>query len=257
MPDAAALRRARFPRGLAQPEGGFRFGADTLLLAAFAHANLKPGKALTGLDLGTGCGAASFGLLLLRPVDPLRLTGIDTGPEMIDAAKANAAALGLAQFTPLLADVQDYRSTGAGFDFVLANPPFRVPGTGKACPDDGRHRARFEGPGGFAAFAACAGRNLRAGGRLFLVHLAERLPELLRTLAEAGLNTRQLLPVQGLAGKPPRLVLLMAVRGGGEGLSLDCPLILYTAQGELTPEALGFCPHLAANPCRKTCQPGG
>jgi len=63
--------------------------------------------------------------------------------------------------------------------------------------------------------------------------------------------------VQGLADKPPRLVLLMAVRGGGEGLSLDCPLILYTAQGELTPEALGFCPHLAANPCRKTRQPGG
>lgn len=256
MPDAA-LRRARFPRGLAQPEGGFRFGADTLLLAAFAHANLWPAKALVGLDLGTGCGAASIGLLLLRPTEPLRLTGIDTGPEMINAARANAIALGLSQFSPLLADVQDYRPAGPGFDFVLANPPFRALGTGKVCPDNGRSRARFEGPGGFAAFAACAGRCLRKGGRLFLVHLAERLPEILCELTKAGLTTRRLLPVQGGADKPPRLVLLMAVRGGGEGLSLDCPLILYTAQGELTRETLRFCPHLAANPCRKTCRPKG
>jgi tRNA1Val (adenine37-N6)-methyltransferase len=248
------MRRARFPRGLAQPEGGFRFGADTLLLAAFAHANLKPGAALAGLDLGTGCGAASIGLLLLRPGEPLRLTGIDTGPEMIDAAKLNAAALGLAQFTPLRADVQDFRPTGPGFDFILANPPFRAPGTGKACPDEARHRARFEGPGGFAAFAACAGRSLRAHGRLFLVHLAERLPELMRELAAAGLNTRRLLPVQGHADKPPRLVLLMAVRGGGEGLALDCPLTLYSPQGELTPEARAFCPHLKVNPVRKLRQ---
>lgn len=253
MPDVA-LRRVRFPRGLVQPVGGFRFGADTLLLAAFAHANLKPAKALAGLDLGTGCGAASIGLLLLRPSDPLCLTGIDIGAEMIDAARANAIALGFPQFSPLLAAVQDYRPVGPGYDFVLANPPFRALGTGKACPDHGRNRARFEGPGGLAAFAACAGRCLRVGGRLFLVHLAERLPEILCELAKAGLNTRLLLPVQGGADKPPRLVLLMAVRGGGDGLSLGCPLILYTAQGELTQEALRFCPHLAANPCRKTHQ---
>ena len=51
--DAAALR-ARFPRGLAQPEGGFRFGVDTLLLSAFAAARLKPsrgGAPVTGLDM--------------------------------------------------------------------------------------------------------------------------------------------------------------------------------------------------------------
>lgn len=248
----AAARRARFPRGLSQPEGGFRFGADTLLLAAFAHANLKHGTPLNGLDMGTGCGAASLGLLLLRPQERLRLTGIDTGPEMLDAAEKNAAALGLAEaFEPLLADVQDYRPTGPGLDFALANPPFRVPGTGKGSPDSGRNRARFEGPGGFAAFAACAGRSLRPRAPLFWVHLAERLPELICALAAVGLVTRRVLPVQGHAGQPPRLVLIMAVRGGGAGLALECPLALYGPGGELSPEALAFCPHLAANPARK------
>jgi tRNA1Val (adenine37-N6)-methyltransferase len=254
MPHTAAHRSARFPRGLAQPEGGFRFGADTLLLSAFAHAHLKHGKSLSGLDLGTGCGAASIGLLLLRPDEPLRLTGIDTGPEMVAAANQNAADLDLAaRFTPLLADAQDYRGP-APFDFALANPPFRAPGTGKPCPGDARHRARFEGPGGFAAFAACAARNLRNGGQLFLVHLAERLPELIIVLTEAGLRTRRLLPVQGQANTPPRLALVAAMRGGGQGLALEPPLVLYSAQGTLSPQALAFCPHLAANPSRKSRQ---
>lgn len=253
----AATRRARFPRGLVQPPGGFRFGADTLLLAAFAHAHLKTGKPLAGLDIGTGCGAAAIGLLLLRPQNALHIIGIDTGPEMLDAARQNAAALDLgACFEPRQADAQDYRAPAPGLDFVLANPPFRVPGTGKACPDDARTRARFEGPGGFAAFAACAGRSLRPQGRLFLVHLAERLPELIIALSQAGLHTRRLLPVQGVAAAAPRLALLMAVRGGGQGLTLDSPLALYTPEGELTPEARAFCPHLAANAVRNVRQTG-
>lgn len=250
MPTTAADRRARFPRGLAQPQGGFRFGADTLLLSAFAHAHLKRGKPLSGLDLGTGCGAASIGLLLLRPNDPLRLTGIDTGPEMIAAAAHNAASLDLAgRFSPVLADVQEHRSP-APVDFALANPPFRTPGSGKPCPDHARQRARFEGPGGFEAFAACAAQNLRTGGQLFLVHLAERLPELICSLTQAGLRPRRLLPVQGQADLAPRLALILAVRGGGQGLALEAPLVLYTPHGALSPQALAFCPHLAANPSR-------
>ena len=114
---AAAARRALFPRGLAQPAGGFRFGADTLLLSAFAASSLpsapaRGAKPLTGLDLGTGCGAASLGLLLLRPDLDLTLLGLDSGPEMVDAAGENARALGLdGRFRAELADVQDFRQT--------------------------------------------------------------------------------------------------------------------------------------------------
>lgn len=253
-------RRERFPRGLVQPEGGFRFGADTLLLASFA-ASAIPGaaergaKPLSGLDLGTGCGAASIALLLLRPDLELRLTGIDIGPEMVAAASANAHALGLAErFQAELADVREYPRPGlaATFELALANPPFRKPGTGRACPDEARNRARFEGPGGLAAFAACASKALRPRGRLFVVHLAERLPELLRTFADAGLAPRRALPVQGRPGQAPRLVLLEFLRGGKSpgGFALLPPLTLYTQAGSLSPEAAEFCPALATNPLR-------
>ncbi len=271
-------RRGLFPRGLSQPAGGFRFGADTLLLAAFAARSLplagaKGPQPLTGLDLGTGCGAAAFGLLLLRPDLDLSLTGIDSGPEMVAAAAENARALDLAgRFQAELADVQDYcrngrrAGAGPGFDLALANPPFRPCGTGRTCAGAARNRARFEGPGGFQAFAACAARNVRPRGRLFLVHLAERLPELLRVLEDAGLAPRRALPVQGTVGQTPRLVLLECLnhglsgdlsggqrgdrRGGRAGFALLAPLHLYAQDGALTPEAARFCPPLATNPRR-------
>lgn len=266
-------RRALFPRGLLQPAGGFRFGADTLLLSAFAARSLgarpiglgRGSKPLAGLDLGTGCGAASLGLLLLRPDLDLVLTGIDSGPEMVDAATQNARALGLAgRYRAELADVEDVRRPGFGpiFDLALANPPFRICGTGRASPEEARNRARFEGPGGFAAFAACAARALRPRGRLFVVHLSERLPELLRVLEDAGLAARRALPVQGRQGQAPRLVLLDclrrgpgrkpegAQRQGRAGFTLLAPLTLYAGDGSLTEEAAEFCPPMATNPRR-------
>ena len=210
-------------------------------------------------------GAASFGLLLLRPDLDLRLTGIDSGPEMVGAAAENACALGFSErFQAGLADVQDYcrsgrrAGAGPGFDLALANPPFRPCGTGRTCAGSARNRARFEGPGGFQAFAACAARNLRPHGKLFLVHLAERLPELLRVLEDAGLAPRRALPVQGTLGQAPRLVLLECLnqtRRGGQhrgraGFALLAPLQLYAQDGSLMPEAAGFCPPLATNPRR-------
>lgn len=61
--------RQLFPRGLDQPEGSLRFGADALLLAAFAARHVENLNAsrqahLTAAELGCGCGAALLGLSL-------------------------------------------------------------------------------------------------------------------------------------------------------------------------------------------------
>ncbi|MBO6002285.1 MAG: hypothetical protein J6P53_02185, partial [Mailhella sp.] len=56
-------RRAMFPRGLEQPPGSYRFGADALALAGMtAELPLAGNAALC--ELGTGCGAAALAVLL-------------------------------------------------------------------------------------------------------------------------------------------------------------------------------------------------
>lgn len=64
---AVTTARALFPRGLHQPQDSYRFGADALLLAAFAAESLAslPGTAPRKVaELGSGCGAALLGLCL-------------------------------------------------------------------------------------------------------------------------------------------------------------------------------------------------
>ena len=119
--------RRRFPRGLYQPEGSLRFGADALLLAAFAARHLPPKKNGPGeyradkygpnncgpdncglenrgpdaanpgptlvAELGCGCGAALLGLAMLRP--HICGLGLERENPLVLAAVNNAALLGL------------------------------------------------------------------------------------------------------------------------------------------------------------------
>lgn len=249
--------RQRFPRGLKQPEQGFRFGADTLLLGAFARSQAAKAAAgagpARGLEIGVGCGAASFALQLRQTGAVPHITGIDIEVEMVEAARVNAKLLGLdGCFQAELCAASEHAASRP-YDFALANPPFREPGTGRVCVQE-RAWARFEGAGGLAEFTACAARNLRQRGRFFLLHLAERLAGVLRALEDAELAPKRVLPVQGHTGQAPRLVLVEAVRGAGTGLALEAPLTLYDEGGSLTPQALEFCPYLGANPRRCTAQ---
>ncbi|MEG2005461.1 MAG: hypothetical protein RR014_05430, partial [Bilophila sp.] len=104
----AAVNRARFPRGLEQPEGSFRFSMDALLLAAFAAQEQGAFAAeeqgafatqekedarpqTTFADLGTGCGVVGLALLLRQKGHGI---GLDLDADLVLAAQRNAAHLG-------------------------------------------------------------------------------------------------------------------------------------------------------------------
>jgi tRNA1Val (adenine37-N6)-methyltransferase len=243
--------RLAFPRGLIQPEGGFRFGADALLLAAFA----APLAGKRVLDCGTGCGPAGLGLLLARNDPDTRVTGLDKDPAMVAAATENARRLGLAdRFTARESDLrtirEDPRLVPESFDLVLANPPFRHPGSGHRPELPGRDAARFELDGGLDAFAAAAAYALANAGRLACIHLAERLIHIVAIMTAHRLEIKHILPITARQGQPARQLLLVARKNGRPGLRLDAPLALYAGTGadtRLTEAALHFCPFLACN----------
>jgi tRNA1Val (adenine37-N6)-methyltransferase len=238
-------RRAYFPRGLAQPEDGYRFSLDALLLASFV--NVTRGQ--KGVDLGCGCGVIGLALLLRQP--GLRLVGIELNPQSVEAARKNAVSLHLTdKLTIEQGDVADWRP-GQVVDFVVANPPYRKLGKGRASAEKDRRNARFEGAGTFAGFARCAAVALKTRGRFAFVHLPERLPEIMADLAGAGLAPKRMRMVHGKADQEARMVLVETVKAAGQGLRVEPPLILHEGTGKgtrLSGQALDFCPFLACNP---------
>ena len=250
--DLGRTARAAFPRGLVQPESGFRFGSDALLLAAFAAA--LPGT--RAVDLGTGCGAAGLGWLLAA-ADPVgTMLGLDKDPAMVAAAEQNAATLGLAgRFTAGLVDVRAIRQAAhpgpESCDLILCNPPYRDPASGRRPAGEARDAARFEVDGSLPDFAAAASYLLGNKGMFACIHLAERLTHVAAALAACRLEIKRILPISPRSGAPARQMLLAARKNGGPGLLLEPPLVLYAGTGRdtrLTAAALAFCPFLACNP---------
>ena len=244
--EAILERREFFPRGLVQPEGGYRFSIDSVLLACFA----RPGRRQKGVDLGCGCGAVALGLLLRQP--DLSLTGVEINPQSVLAANENAVNLHFPdRFAALEGDVAEWRPDKV-VDFVVANPPYRKLGRGRVSKGDDRRNARFEAAGSFAQFARCAAIALKTRGKFTFIHLPERLPELMDGLSRAGLEPKRMRMVHGRVTETARMVLVESVKAGGSGLVVEPPLVLHEGEGRdtrITSDARDFCPFL-------TCRSG-
>ncbi|MDD2220279.1 MAG: methyltransferase [Desulfoplanes sp.] len=238
-----------FPRGLCQPDKGFRFSTDALLLACFA--DIKRGEIV--VDLGTGCGVVGLGVLLRNSDLGIRIKGIDVEDEMVHAARANVRALEYdGQMEIFQGDVRDLGRIipSACADVVVCNPPYRQPGRGKSCADALKTRARFEVRATLPEFVAGAGFMLKNRGRIYLVYLAEQLDLLFAAMQASQMVPKRVLPVHARPGEPARLVLVEGRKNGGQSLVMDSPLFLYQCaehQTWLSSQALAFCPFLGCN----------
>ena len=237
---------ARFPQGLIQPEGAFRFSADALLLAAFATGE----KTRRAADLGTGCGVVAFGLALRFP--QLSCMGIDTEAPLIEAARANGRALGLGErLNFAVGDVNDKELPAClereSCELVTANPPYRVSGTGRRITLPARQKALEAPQDALAGFTRAAGLLLQHHGRFACVFLPARLDELFAALRPARLGPRRLRFVHPRSGTAAALVLLEARKDAQPDVTVEMPLILHAGAHEKTfsPEALAFCPWLS------------
>ena len=237
-------RRDFFPRGLVQPENGYRFSQDSLLLACFAHI----GRRQRGIDLGCGCGAVALGMVLRQP--DLAMTGVEINLEYTAAFEENVVNLHLADtLTIVQGDVVDWRPE-AVVDFVVANPPYRELDRGRPSQGEDRKTARFEEAATFFQFARCAAVALKTRGKFTFVHLPERLPQLLADVQEVGLVPKRMRLVHGRADETAKMVLMETIKAAGAGLKIEPPLILHEGRGRetrLTRQALEFCRFLGRN----------
>ena len=209
MPDPALTRDA-FLGGrlqIIQPKQGYRAGIDPVFLAACVEA--KAGQSV--LDLGCGVGVAA--LCLGARVPGLSLTGIERQAEYADLARRNAASNGIAMevVTGDLATMPAALRTRQ-FDHVIANPPYFDRTASTPAQDAGREAALGENTP-LATWLRAAARRTVPGGSVTIIHQAERLPDLLAAAAPC-LGSLSVLPLIARAGRPARLVILRARKGG-------------------------------------------
>ena len=146
---------------LFQDAAPLRLTTDSVLLADFAA--VRGGD--KGVDLG--CGSGLLMLLLLLREGGLRMTGLEIQPEALRLAEENLRLNTLRERSELVCG--DLRETvkrlpNGGFDFVISNPPYFPPESGRMPADAARETARGETALALPELCAAASRLCRSGG---------------------------------------------------------------------------------------------
>lgn len=217
-----------------QPDRGYRFSVDAILLADFIR--VKPHDRC--LDLGTGCGIIPLLLAVLTPAR--EIVGLELQKRLACLAQRNVTLNHLEGRVRIVQG--DLRQSAqlfpAGrFDVVVSNPPYRKIGAGRLNPHDEQAVARHELTCQLDDLLAACKYLIKPGGKVFLIYLAERLAELFDGLRASRLEPKRLRCVHSFAHTPASLVLVEARRDAADGLRVLPPLYLYTRDNQYTAEA--------------------
>jgi tRNA1(Val) A37 N6-methylase TrmN6 len=218
---------------LRQPARGYRAGMDAALLAAAVAP--RPGERL----FEAGCGAGAVLMQIAARHDALSLTGLERDSSSAALARENAGLNGFGdRITVIEGDVAaGFRSLGLPpFDWAVSNPPFfDDPGALRA-PAPGKQGA-WMADDGLAAWTGLLLKAVREGGRIVIIHRADRLADLLALLGDKA-GSFAIRPIQPFAEEPAKRVLVRAIKTGKAPLRLLPPLVLHDRSGaKHTPES--------------------
>lgn len=218
---------------LPHTDGPFPLGTDAVLLGDFA----RPPRGAAVCDLCAGSGAV--GLLLLARDPSLTVTALELQPRSCALMEQAVRENGIAHsFHPIQGDLRRVRELlpAGRFSHVVCNPPYYPVGQGFAPEQQEQAVAKTELCCTLEEVCAAASWLLRTGGCLWMVHLPQRLTDLLCSLRAGGLEPKLLRTVCPKPNAAPSLLLLKAVRGGKPGLRWEAPLRLANADGSPTQE---------------------
>ncbi|MCL2102737.1 MAG: methyltransferase [Syntrophorhabdaceae bacterium] len=226
-----------------QPEKGYRFTIDSVLLAGFA-APFCWGRVL---DLGTGCGVLL--LLLSRLSGKMFLgAGVEIQEELFECARENF--LNNAPYKPDGAAIQaflgDFREElpeiiPGSFDLVVSNPPYGRLGEGRPNPNSGKEAARHEVFSSLGELFSVAGRFLSPSGRFAFILPVERIREIEMLCRRERMSMKMVRFVCPREGEPPSRALCCLARESCGSTEELPPLILHAEKEKYCPEVESIC----------------
>ena len=229
MPDHDDVTEDRILGGkilLKQAKRGYRAGLDAALLAAAVEA--APGE--RALEAGCGPGAALLQAAARGP--EATFVGLERDPQALALAQANLRTAGLEDRAAAIGgDVAaGFARLGLpAFDAAFANPPYfddRGAIRGPAPEREGAYMA----DDGLEAWTRFLLKAVRPGGRILVIHRAERLADLLALLG-AGAGSFRIRPLHPFADAPAKRVLVRCVKTGKAPLVLLPALVLHERDG--------------------------
>ncbi|KUG04965.1 trna (adenine37-n(6))-methyltransferase trmn6 [hydrocarbon metagenome] len=216
-----------------QPQKGYRFSIDSVLIAYFA--DLQGVQEV--VDLGTGSGVIPLLLSYRNPY--IKITGVELIETVAQRANRNILYNGLSSRIRILeADIKNLHHLlpPGGVDLVISNPPFWKKGEGRISKNQEQAVARHELIVDLPQIIKTAGYLLHSAGKLCIIHRADRLEEILKYLNENQLNRIRMRMVQPFQDKPANLVLVEAQKSTLEEISESIPLVIYKQRGVYSEE---------------------
>jgi len=215
-----------------QNQSEFCFSLDAILLAHFA--TLRQGNNV--VDLGTGTGVIA---LLLAARGAGHVTGLEMSQSMAAMAKRSVALNTLQDTVEIingdLCNVKEWLPAGE-CDLVVSNPPYRPVGGGYISPNEKVAMAKHEVTATLQDVVNAAKYLVKTRGRFAMVHLPERMSEILVAMSQADLEPKRLQLVHSSVDKKPKMLLVEGIRGAKPGLEILPPLIVYKSDGSYSDE---------------------
>jgi len=220
---------------LLQHKEKYKFTSDAVLLTSFAK--IKRGESFA--DFGTGSGVTA---VLAAAKNPFFKKGyaVELQPYLADLARRNIELNGFAdKISVRNCNINDFciSSDSGALDVVLCNPPYGRCNSGKVCENEEISIAKHEIKITLKNIIEAAKKVLKFGGRLYLVHMSDRLAETISLMAENGIEPKILQTVQAKPNKEPHLFLISGTKGGGKGIRVLKPFCIYNLNNEYTDEA--------------------
>jgi tRNA1Val (adenine37-N6)-methyltransferase len=203
-----------------QKKKGYRFSADSILLADFPD--------LTGVkravDLGTGSGVIA--ILLAKRSKELSVVGVELQDTLFDLAVRNVDLSSISDRVEIvkgdLKDIKEIFEAGS-FDLAVCNPPYYPIGKGRTGPNLERTVARHEVAVALADIIEASEYLLRDAGRVAVVYPANRYSGVISEMQKVKIGP---IRVKEVHTKVVEVVLVEGKKGYAGELLLEPPFCL-------------------------------
>ncbi len=196
----------------------YRFTSDSVLLSRFAR--VKKGDSVA--DFCAGSGIVAFHCYALhKELSGLRFTLFEMQKALSDLSKKTAAYNDFDNFTIENCKLQEIKECyREKFSLVLCNPPYERAGTGFDNDVYEKAVCRKEITITLSEIAKAASFALKFGGRLCMLHRADRIAEVCYELKKVNIEVKRIQFVGGRCEMKPYLVMIEGVKGGKVGCEI-------------------------------------